>query len=161
MKNVKKNTTNLTNERGISLIEVVASIVIIGVVFIAISSLLLQSKKTTVSSETIVDATYIAQQSMEEVYYLTQNRNLQQLQEHYSHQGGTLHKTPTSSDPQLIVELPHMEPNFKVELHFQPLTHTQTQLSSSSTTKLFNIVTTVYEHGQLKSTMENVIEIAL
>ena len=160
MKNVK-NTKILTNEHGISLIEVVASIVIIGVIFLSISGLLLQAKKTTVSSETIVDSTYIAQQSMEEVYYLTQNFNLQQLQEHYSHQGGTLHKTPTPSDLQLIVELPNTQPDFKVELHFQPLAHTQTQLATSSTTKLFNIVSTVYEHGQLKTTMENIIEIAL
>lgn len=159
MKNVKNNT-NLTTEHGISLIEIVASIFIIGVIFLSISGLLLQSKKTTVFSETIVDSTYIAQQSMEEVYYLTQNLNLQQLQEHYSRQGGTLRKTPTSSDPQLIVELPHTQPDFKIKLHFQPLAHAETQLLSSST-KLFNIVTTVYEHGQLKSTMENVIEITL
>ena len=152
-----KNTEFFKNERGISLVEVVASIVIIGVIFLSISGLLLQSKKTTVASETIVDSTYIAQQSMEEVYDLTQKQklNLQKLQHYYTDplRGGTLLTTP--SDPQLIVEL--TKPDFKIKLHFQPLANDQIL---SSNTKLFNIVITV-EHGKSKSSMENIIEIAL
>ena len=103
--------------------------------------------KTSVASEIIVDSTYIAQQTMEEVYNLTQkqNFNLQKLKDHYDNQSGrTLHKIPTPSDPQLIVELPHDQPQFKINLHFQPLANDQL---SSSTSMLFNIVTTVYEYG--------------
>ena len=58
----------LKQERGISLVEVVASIVLITIVLVSFSTVFLQSKKTHVLSDSIVDATYTAQQEMEGIY---------------------------------------------------------------------------------------------
>ncbi|MEK4078610.1 type IV pilus modification PilV family protein [Solibacillus sp. FSL K6-1126] len=65
----------LKEERGISLVEVVASIVLITVILLSFFSLFLQSKKTHVASESIIDATYVAQQEMEELYGFILDRN--------------------------------------------------------------------------------------
>lgn len=65
----------ISNERGISLIEVVASLVIITIIFLAFFNFFIQSKKTNVSSEGIHDATYIAQVEMEEIYILSTMTN--------------------------------------------------------------------------------------
>lgn len=65
----------LKEERGISLVEVVASIVLITIILISFFGFFIQSKKTHVASESIVDATYIAQQYMEEIYGLISVNN--------------------------------------------------------------------------------------
>lgn len=62
--------TLLKEERGISLVEVVASVVLITIILISFFSFFIQSKKTHIASESIVDATYIVQQEMEELYGL-------------------------------------------------------------------------------------------
>ena len=58
----------LKKERGFSLIEVVAAIVIVSIILLSFFGLFLQSKKTHVASESIVDTTYHAQQEMEALY---------------------------------------------------------------------------------------------
>lgn len=62
----------LHNERGISLIEVVVSLLIITLILVSFSGLFLQSKKSSLSSEETLDATYIAQQTMEYLYNAVQ-----------------------------------------------------------------------------------------
>ncbi|WP_053584185.1 hypothetical protein [Lysinibacillus contaminans] len=61
------------NESGISLIEVVASIVIISIILISFFSLFISTARTTKTSNDILDATYYAQQEMEKLYSLSQN----------------------------------------------------------------------------------------
>jgi len=56
------------NESGLSLIEVIVSIVLLSIILISILALLTQGAKTTKSSETIIDATYIAQSEMEKAF---------------------------------------------------------------------------------------------
>lgn len=58
------------NDRGLTLIEVIASLVIISIILISFLGLFVQSKKTNVSSEGIHDATYEAQKAMETLYTL-------------------------------------------------------------------------------------------
>lgn len=58
----------LKNNQGMSLIEVVAALLIIGIVLISFFGLLIQSNKTTHKSNDILDATYAAQVKMEEIY---------------------------------------------------------------------------------------------
>ncbi|MGA4518573.1 type IV pilus modification PilV family protein [Solibacillus silvestris] len=65
----------LKEDRGISLVEVVASIVLITIILISFFSFFIQSKKTQVASESIVDATYVAQKEMEELYGLISGRS--------------------------------------------------------------------------------------
>ncbi|MHA6259349.1 type IV pilus modification PilV family protein [Sporosarcina sp. CAU 1771] len=56
------------NENGLSLVEVVASIVILTLLITTFMMMFLQSAKTNKASEEIVDATYIAQTEMENIY---------------------------------------------------------------------------------------------
>lgn len=60
----------LEDEHGISLVEVIASIVLITIILLSFFSIFVQSKKTHVVSESIVDATYVAQKGIEELYGL-------------------------------------------------------------------------------------------
>ncbi|MCS5500500.1 prepilin-type N-terminal cleavage/methylation domain-containing protein [Lysinibacillus sp. A4] len=62
---------HLKNNHGMTLIEVVAALLIIGIVLISFFGLLVQSNKTTHKSNDIMDATYAAQKKMEEIYNLS------------------------------------------------------------------------------------------
>lgn len=85
--------TLLKNNKGFSLIEVIASVLIITIILLSFFSLLIQTKKTEVRSNETVVATYIAQAVMEEVYYLSTTmdydennetiKNLKKLPEKY------------------------------------------------------------------------------
>lgn len=66
----------LKEEQGISLVEVVASIVLITVILLSFFTLFIQTKKTSVQSETIQNATYVAQVEMEEIYSISQNLSI-------------------------------------------------------------------------------------
>lgn len=63
------------NSKGLTLLEVVASILIIGIILLSFSSLLLQGAKTGKSSEEIVDYTYLAQTAMETIYSVSKNQH--------------------------------------------------------------------------------------
>lgn len=67
------------NEEGVSLIEVVASIVLLSIIILSVFYLLVQSSKTTVTSEEIVEATYIAQTEMEELFLSTSKTKIQDI----------------------------------------------------------------------------------
>ena len=81
--------TLLKNNKGFSLIEVIASVLIITIILLSFFSLLIQTKKTEVRSNETVVATYIAQAVMEEIYYLSttmdydkNNETIKNLKEH-------------------------------------------------------------------------------
>ncbi|QCR32035.1 hypothetical protein [Lysinibacillus sp. SGAir0095] len=63
------------NEYGISLVEVITSIVILFIILISIFTLLTQSAKTTKNSENIFNATYIAQSEIEKTYEAVKSYN--------------------------------------------------------------------------------------
>ncbi len=63
------------NNYGFSLLEVIASILILSIILLSIFSLLTQSAKTTKNSEDIIEATFIAQAEMEKVYSATKLSN--------------------------------------------------------------------------------------
>lgn len=92
----------IKNEQGVSLIELVASIVIISIILISFFGLFLQSKKTHVASETIVDTTYHAQQEMEEIYGFVSANGANWLKDstntELSLQGEIFTYDPTNSD---------------------------------------------------------------
>lgn len=63
----------LQEERGISLVEVVASIVLLMIILLSGYYMFVQSAKTAKTSEDIIDATYIAQTEMEQLYSLSKD----------------------------------------------------------------------------------------
>ncbi|KAA0965335.1 hypothetical protein FQ087_03235 [Sporosarcina sp. ANT_H38] len=58
-------------EGGLSLVEVLASIVILTLLLTTFLMMFLQSAKVNKASEHIIDATYIAQEEMENIYALS------------------------------------------------------------------------------------------
>lgn len=62
------------NQSGFTLIEVIASLVIITIILISFFSFFLSNAKTTKTSNDIFDATYYAQKEMEHLYQLSQTR---------------------------------------------------------------------------------------
>ncbi|MEB2278414.1 prepilin-type N-terminal cleavage/methylation domain-containing protein [Lysinibacillus xylanilyticus] len=64
----RKNRELFNSQGGFSLIEVIASLVIITIILVSFFGLLIQSNKTGKSSEQIIDATYLAQKEMEKMY---------------------------------------------------------------------------------------------
>ena len=68
---VKENTKNLlSSSKGLTLIEILGSIVILGIIAVSFITLFIQSARTNTISESILDTTYIAQKQIEEFYHL-------------------------------------------------------------------------------------------
>lgn len=61
------------NQQGMTLIEVVASIILISIILFSFLTLLLQSNKATHKSNGIMDSTYMAQIEMENLYNRSSN----------------------------------------------------------------------------------------
>jgi Tfp pilus assembly protein PilV len=59
------------SEEGLSLLEVVVSLLLITTILLSFFGLFIQSKKTGITSEEMVDATYLAQQEMEDIYLIS------------------------------------------------------------------------------------------
>lgn len=59
------------NEKGFSLVEVIAAFVLISIILISFFTLFFKGRETTVESKKTVDATYTAQQEMESIYVTT------------------------------------------------------------------------------------------
>ncbi len=64
----RKNRELVNSQGGFSLVEVIASLVIITIILLSFFGLLIQSNKTGKSAEQIIDATYLAQKEMEKMY---------------------------------------------------------------------------------------------
>ena len=71
-----KNINSLFNEKGATLVEVIASFVILVILLVSFFTLFIQTKQTTKSSAQIVDATYLAQTEMEKIYKFSRNTGL-------------------------------------------------------------------------------------
>lgn len=63
------------NEKGFSLVEVIAAFVLISIILISFFTLFFKGRETTVESKKTVDATYTAQQEMESIYATAQQKN--------------------------------------------------------------------------------------
>ena len=72
----------LLDEDGVSLVEMIAAVLIVTVILFSFYSFFISSKKTNVQSDSISDATYLAQTEMENIYTLATSgsSNLQTLQ---------------------------------------------------------------------------------
>ena len=63
-----KKTSLINQDCGLTLIEVIASIVLISMILLSFMGMFLQSSKTITTSDDIINATYIAQKEMESIY---------------------------------------------------------------------------------------------
>ncbi|MBO1003382.1 prepilin-type N-terminal cleavage/methylation domain-containing protein [Pseudogracilibacillus auburnensis] len=88
MREVKKSL--FINEQGLTLVEVLASIVILSIVLISFLMVFIQTIKTNQKSEEIIDATYLAQREMERMYDLSRELEVSKrpewfIEENYDH----------------------------------------------------------------------------
>ena len=66
--------TLFKQEKGLTLVEILASLVILAIIFISVLLILTQTMKTNKVSEEIIDATYVAQTEMEKIYAASKNK---------------------------------------------------------------------------------------
>lgn len=143
-------------ESGLTLIEISAAIVLIALIFIGFFTLLISSKKVGIASEDIVDATYITQQTMEEVYLTSKNMNLEEIVNYYLTEKNAAHTTYTATNnTNFTITFNHNFNNLLLSIQF--FKHTDPNVSSN--VPLFNILITTKENGTTKSTMENIMSI--
>lgn len=74
MQNIKKANAGLT------LIELIISIALIGMIVVAFMPLFVMSAKTNIKSEVTLDSTYLGKDAMELAYYLSQNTPYKELE---------------------------------------------------------------------------------
>lgn len=80
---IKLKKSLFINEKGATLIEVLASIVILTIILTSVLTVFLQSLKATETSSDTIEATYIAQTEMEKMYELSRNIMLEDLKDEY------------------------------------------------------------------------------
>ena len=146
------------NVKGMTLIEVIASIVILSIIFMSFFSIFLSSKKVTVASEEIIDTTYIAQQTMEETYYITSNNNfdIQNIQNYYqAEKTNTTIQIIDNTAPKFIITYTHDIPNITLSIQYSRIKDSNIPVNAN----VYNILINVYENSTLKSQMENIINL--
>ncbi|QHS24608.1 type II secretion system protein [Virgibacillus sp. MSP4-1] len=68
----------MINEQGVTLVEVLVSFVILSIILVSLLSFFSQSARTNQTSEEILDATYMAQTQMEQLYQLSKDYTIEQ-----------------------------------------------------------------------------------
>lgn len=138
----------LKNEQGLTLIEVVASIVLIAIILISFSNFFIQSKKTGISSASIINATYIAQVEMEKIYKIkdsigTIESKMNAL--HYSYDPSGNNYTKSQN-------------NYNIEVIF--IKNTNKLQTSYEPNSLYNVIIHVKNNSNTeKASMENIYQI--
>ncbi|SHN08345.1 type IV pilus modification PilV family protein [Gracilibacillus kekensis] len=69
----------IKNEKGLTLVELLASIVILSIIVAAFLTFFINSARTTNVAEEVVDATYVTQQQMESIYHLATTNSFNQF----------------------------------------------------------------------------------
>lgn len=69
-------STNFKSEAGVTLVELLVSIVILSILMSIFLGMFIQSSKVNVKSEEVIDATYVAQTEMENLYALSKETEL-------------------------------------------------------------------------------------
>lgn len=136
-----KKRKQLNSQAGFSLIEVVASLVILTIILLSFFGLLIQSKKTEKQSEEIIDATYIAQAEMEKIYSYSRSVAYNTLEHTFTTAGYT-----QITDPNELVFTKGID-SFLVKIRFK---------DKASSNKLKSTIIEVMEGSILKSKMENI-----
>lgn len=135
MKHFKSNKR--LNETGLSLLEVVASIVLLTIILLSVASMLIQSSKTTSTSEDIIDATYIAQREMEDLYnYAKKNEFNLDKQTTYQSKSWNYSKNPTDNNN---FENNEIEPYITISFNKVPLYSKSNNIDSNLTRVIIKV----------------------
>lgn len=66
----------MNNNKGLTLVEILASITILSIIIVSFLTFFIQSARTNTISEDMMDATYVAQSEMEYLYNLSTKKSL-------------------------------------------------------------------------------------
>lgn len=128
-----------SNEKGFTLVEVMASFVILAILLTAFFTFFIQTAKTGKSSENIVDATYIAQSEMEKAFAVSKKvTNREEAIKSLGYKKEDSSSDFTKKDSKITIKL-------KLK-------------GNNSAPNLTNIIIEVYENNEnnLKAKMEDV-----
>lgn len=67
---MKKISSYFSSQRGVTLIEILVSIIILSIIIISLLSMFVQSSRSNSVSKNVMDATYLAETEMEVMYNL-------------------------------------------------------------------------------------------
>lgn len=143
------------NEQGLSLIEVIASMVLITIILLSFIGLFIQSNKTSKTSSTIVDATYLAQVEMENIYTQSKTTKFDEITQSTTAPGlgyPVLNSPDTTSEARTpdyseIYTFKKTEQNHQYKLTIK---------KRDDYSNLVNVIIEVYKDNVLKSKMENI-----
>lgn len=143
-----KETTQ--SEVGLTLVEVLASIVILSIIITTFLLVFNQSAKTTYQSEETIDATYIAQTEMEWLYELSQISTVKERESTLLDEG---YGTPHTEDKWTVYQKSVQEDQYQVVAKLND--------EDDNALGMTRVLIQVFEQqndAQLKAQMENVLQ---
>ncbi|HWI47505.1 MAG TPA: type II secretion system protein [Rummeliibacillus sp.] len=137
------------NEKGATLVEVIASFVILVILLVSFFTLFIQTKQTTKSSAQIVDATYLAQTEMEEIYKFSKDNGL--TRSIIENDLGFKPEDPTITNPRSYTK-PSSNPLINLRIADNK------NVDGSVNNDLMNVIVEVKEGTVTKAKMETVVK---
>ena len=104
----------MNNQNGLTLVELLGSIVILSIIVVSFLGFFIQSARTTKVSGEIIDASYIAQQQAEEIYNYSTDQNIDQLISQLQSEGYSYHKSGDTEEFSIVIE------RYRVDLDLSP-----------------------------------------
>lgn len=104
----------MNNQNGLTLVELLGSIVILSIIVVSFLGFFIQSARTTKVSGEIIDASYIAQQQAEEIYNYSTDQNIDQLISQLQSEGYSYHKSGDTEEFSIVIE------RYRVDLYLSP-----------------------------------------
>lgn len=104
----------MNNQDGLTLVELLGSIVILSIIVVSFLGFFIQSARTTKVSGEIIDASYIAQQQAEEIYNYSTDQNIDQLISQLQSEGYSYHKSGDTEEFSIVIE------RYRVDLDLSP-----------------------------------------
>lgn len=139
----------IQNNKGLSLIEVLVSVLILSLLAGPFLTLFVHATKTNLDTRQMVDATYIAQGCMEEIYSLSTKSNFDDTRAMLATQGFS--ETITGSEYVYTKKVNKQYVKYRID----------TGIYLSLTTNVFKVIVEVYYdalYSKLATKMENVVE---
>ncbi|CQR48021.1 hypothetical protein BN1058_02361 [Paraliobacillus sp. PM-2] len=137
--------SNLKNQNGLTLVEVLVSILILSIIIVTFLTFFIQSEKNTNVSEDVLDASYVAQTQLERLYYESETLNYDAFIQFIRSQADSYQSI---KDLEKVVRF---EKEFKVETVVQPAKNQDNEVIHD----LYAVIVKVYDqNSNLKAQME-------
>ena len=131
----KSKLKRVTPESGLTLVEVLASIVILTLLITTFLTFFLQSAKVNKTSEHIIDATYSAQTAMENIYELTLRTKYYERENAIEEAVKNLGYVQEDTDPSIVFEGIHSDTGERIKI----------RLKTTGNENMDHIIIEVYE----------------